>query len=190
MPLFARCASAGDGRRVVVIEGWDPATFRPTRDVRVVDVAAGTRSRAQPMPESRSFFGGALAYAVAADAWCARSATSRGSSSRLAASGYATDEQGAFKNTVECYSAGGDAWSNAGDMVPDKAGRTALAMVGGKVWAIGPGKGGVREWDGAWRGVADGPPGMKACVEATALRCSCSARWPVTRRGAASTRRG
>jgi hypothetical protein len=54
-------------------------------------------------------------------------------------------------------------------MVPDKAGRTALAMVGGKVWAIGPGKGGVRGWDGAWRGVAYGPPGMKACVEAVGI---------------------
>jgi len=44
--------------------------------------------------------------------------------------------------------------------------------VRGKVWAGGAGKGGVREWDGgarAWREVADGPPGMTACVKAAGV---------------------
>ena len=56
-------------------------------------------------------------------------------------------------------------------MVPD-TGETCLASVRGKVWTVGAGKGGVREWDGgarAWREVADGPPGMTACVKAAGV---------------------
>jgi hypothetical protein len=93
----------------------------------------------------------------------------------LAACGYPTEAQGAFRNTAERYHVGGDAWtSGEGDVIPggDTAGTTCLAPVRGTVWAVGAGKDGVREWDGAaraWRDVADGPPGMKACVKAVGV---------------------
>ncbi|KAJ1279594.1 hypothetical protein BS78_04G166500 [Paspalum vaginatum] len=203
MPLFAQCAAAGDGRHVAVVGGWDPDTLRPTSDVRLLDVPAGTWRRGPKMPDSRCFFGcaggdgnvyvagghdesknalrSAFAYSVAADAWRALPDMSEERDEPqlvvatpgrvLAASGYPTEAQGAFKKTAECY-ADGDAWAHEGDdMVPDAAG-TCLASVRGKVWAVGAGKGGVREWDGAaraWRAVADGPPGMDACVKAVGV---------------------
>ncbi|KAL6899240.1 hypothetical protein ACP4OV_005898 [Aristida adscensionis] len=134
--------------------------------------------------ESKNALRSALAYSVAADAWRALPAMSEerdepqlvaAPGGVLAASGYPTEAQGAFKKTAECYGAGaGDGWANEGDMVPgDTAGGGAcLAAVRGTVWAVGAGKGGVREWDGAaraWREVADGPPGMKACVKAVGV---------------------
>ncbi|XP_062217415.1 F-box/kelch-repeat protein At2g44130-like [Phragmites australis] len=201
VPLFAQCAAVGDGRHVAVVGGWDPDTFHPTSDVRVLDVPTGEWRRGRQMPDSRSFFGcaggdgnvyvagghdesknalrSAFVYSVAAEAWRALPDMSEERDEPqlvatpgrvLAASGYPTEAQGAFKETAECYAAG-DAWINEGDVVPDTAGM-CLASVGGKVWAVGAGKGGVREWDGAaraWRDVADGPPGMKACVKAVSV---------------------
>ncbi|KAL6634574.1 hypothetical protein ACP70R_027245 [Stipagrostis hirtigluma subsp. patula] len=129
--------------------------------------------------ESKNALRSALAYDVAADAWRALPDMSEERDEPqlvatpcgvLAASGYPTEAQGAFKKTAECYVAG-DAWASEGDMVPGTAG-ACLASVRGKVWAVAAGKGGVREWDGAaraWRGVADGPPGMTACVEAVGV---------------------
>uniref|UniRef100_A0A0D9VH83 F-box domain-containing protein n=1 Tax=Leersia perrieri TaxID=77586 RepID=A0A0D9VH83_9ORYZ len=132
--------------------------------------------------ESKNALRSAYAYDVAADAWRALPDMSeerdepqlvvetRGNRV-LAASGYPTDAQGAFKKTAEMYAGDGD-WTSTGDILP----KTCMAAVGGKVWAIGAGKGGVKEWDvaagaggGAWRDVADGPPGMKACVQAVGL---------------------
>ncbi|TKW39742.1 hypothetical protein SEVIR_1G199700v4 [Setaria viridis] len=202
VPLFAQCAAAGDGRHVAVVGGWDPDTLRPTSDVRVLDVPAGTWRRGRQMPDNRSFFGcagggdgnvyvagghdesknalrSALAYSVADDAWRALPdmseerdepqlvATPGGGV--LAASGYPTEAQGAFKKTAERFAAG--AWTDEGDVVPDTA-ETCLASVQGKLWAVRAGKGGVREWDGvprAWRDVAAGPPGMEACVKAVGV---------------------
>ncbi|XP_052144001.1 F-box/kelch-repeat protein SKIP20-like [Oryza glaberrima] len=129
--------------------------------------------------ESKNALRSAYAYDVASDAWRALPDMSEERDEPqlvanpgrvLAASGYPTDAQGAFKKTAERYTTTttGDAtaWSSEGDMAPNTA-ETCLAAVGGKVWAVGAGKGGVREWDGgAWRDVADGPPGMKACVKA------------------------
>ncbi|CAD6244038.1 unnamed protein product [Miscanthus lutarioriparius] len=210
VPLFAQCAAAGDGRHVAVVGGWDPDTLRPTSDVRLLDVSAGTWRRGPEMPDTRSFFGcaggdgnvyiagghdecknalrSAFAYSVAADdAWRALSDMSEERDEPqlvvvatpgrvlLAASGYLTEAQGAFRNTAERYHAGGDAWtSGEGYVIPggDTAGKTCLASVRGTVWAVGAGKDGVREWDGdarAWRDVADGPPGMKACVKAVGV---------------------
>jgi hypothetical protein len=206
VPLFAQCAAAGDdGRHVAVVGGWDPDTLRPTSEVRVLDVPAGTWRRGRPMPDNRSFFGcaggidghvyvagghdesknalrSALAYSVADDAWRALPdmseerdepqlvATPGGGV--LAASGYPTEAQGAFKKTAERYAtAAGGAWTDEGDVVPDTA-EACLASVQGKLWAVRGGKGGVREWDGAaraWRDVADGPPGVEACVKAVGV---------------------
>ncbi|KAF0932130.1 hypothetical protein E2562_008664 [Oryza meyeriana var. granulata] len=133
--------------------------------------------------ESKNALRSAYAYDVASDAWRALPDMSEERDEPqlvatpgrvLAASGYPTDAQGAFKKTAERYATTGDAaaWTNEGDMVPNTA-ETCLAAVGGKVWAVGAGKGGVREWDGgaggAWRDVADGPPGMKACVKAVGV---------------------
>ncbi|CAL5057647.1 unnamed protein product [Urochloa decumbens] len=204
VPLFAQCAAAGDGRHVAVVGGWDPDTLRPTTDVRVLDVPAGTWRRGRPMPDTRSFFGcsggrgcvyvagghdaaknalrSAFKYAVAADAWRAlpdmaeerdepQLVAAPGGGGVIAASGYPTVAQGAFKKTAERYAAGGTggaAWMDEGDMVPDAA-ETCLASVRGNVWAVGAGKGGVREWDGAWREVADGPPGVEKCVKAVGV---------------------
>ncbi|RLN07627.1 hypothetical protein C2845_PM11G08260 [Panicum miliaceum] len=202
VPLFAQCAAAGDGRHVAVVGGWDPDTLRPTSDVRVLDVPAGTWRRGRQMPDSRSSFGcaggdgnvyvagghdesknalrSALAYSAAADAWRALPDMSEerdepqlvaAPGGVLAASGYPTEAQGAFRKTAERYAATGGAWADEGEVVPD-TGETCLASVRGKVWAVGPGKGGVREWDGAaraWREVADGPPGVKACVKAAGI---------------------
>ncbi|PUZ76154.1 hypothetical protein GQ55_1G267200 [Panicum hallii var. hallii] len=202
VPLFAQCAAANDGRHVAVVGGWDPDTLRPTSDVRVLDVPAGTWRRGRQMPDNRSFFGcaggdgniyvagghdesknalrSALAYSVAADAWRALPDMSEerdepqlvvAPGGVLAASGYPTEAQGAFKKTAERYAATGGAWADEDEVVPD-TGETCLASVRGKVWAVGAGKGGVREWDGAaraWREVADGPPGMKACVKAAGI---------------------
>ncbi|CAO2046221.1 unnamed protein product [Urochloa humidicola] len=205
VPLFAQCAAAGggDGRHVAIVGGWDPDTLRPTSDVRVLDVPAGTWRRGRPMPDSRSFFGcaggggnvyiagghdasknalrSAFAYDVAADAWRALPdmAEERDEPQLVAvpgggvlgASGYPTEAQGAFKKTAERYHAGGGGWTYEGDMVPDAA-ETCLASVRGNVWAVGAGKGGVREWDGAaraWREVADGPPGVEKCVKAVGV---------------------
>ncbi|CAL4887241.1 unnamed protein product [Urochloa decumbens] len=204
VPLFAQCAAAGDGRHVAVVGGWDPDTLRPTSDVRVLDVPAGTWRRGRPMPDTRSFFGcsggggdgcvyvagghdasknalrSAFAYAVAADAWRALpdmaeerdepQLVAAPGGGVIAASGYPTEAQGAFKKSAERYAAGA-AWMDEGDMVPDAA-ETCLASVRGNVWAVGAGKGGVREWDGgarAWREVADGPPGVKKCVKAVGV---------------------
>lgn len=126
----------------------------------------------------------ALAYDVAADAWRALTDMAEerdepqlvavAGGRVLAASGYATEAQGAFKRTAESYAPGDGAWAYDVVVVPDDAGTAAcqLASVRGSVWAVGAGKGGVREWDGAaraWRGVADGPPGMKACVKAVGV---------------------
>ncbi|OEL32526.1 hypothetical protein BAE44_0006455 [Dichanthelium oligosanthes] len=129
--------------------------------------------------ESKNALRSAFAYSVEADAWRAlpdmseerdepQLVTTPGGV--LAASGYPTEAQGAFKKTAECYATGGT-WTDEGDVVPDTA-ETCLASVRGKVWAVRVGKGGVREWDGAaraWRDVADGPPGMKACVKAVGV---------------------
>ncbi|CAO1942056.1 unnamed protein product [Urochloa humidicola] len=210
VPLFAQCAAAGDGRHVAVVGGWDPDTLRPTSDVRVLDVPAGTWRRGRPMPDDRSFFGcaggggddddgdiyiagghdgsknalrSAFAYAVAADAWRALpdmaeerdepQLVAAPGGGVLAASGYPTEAQGAFKKTAERYAAAGGAaaWTDEGDVVPDAA-ETCLASVRGTVWAVGAGKGGMREWDGAaraWREVADGPPGVEKCVKAVGV---------------------
>ncbi|GJM85290.1 hypothetical protein PR202_ga01727 [Eleusine coracana subsp. coracana] len=119
----------------------------------------------------------ALAYDVAADAWRAlpdmaedrdepQLVALRGGRV-LAACGYSTEAQGAFKRTAESYDgSGAGAWAHEGDYVVPAG--TCLASVRGNVWAVGAGKGGVREWAGGagWRDVADGPPGMKACVKA------------------------
>jgi hypothetical protein len=210
VPLFAQCAAAGDGRHVAVVGGWDPATLRPTADVRVLDVPASAWRRGAPVPDARSFFGcagggdgsvyvagghdgaknalrSALAYDVTADAWRALpdmaeerdepQLVAAAPDRVLAASGYPTDAQGAFKRTTECYSQSAAAWTHEGDgvVVPDDAAGTTtcqLAAVRGGVWAVGAGRGGVREWNGAaraWRGIADGPPGMKACVRAVGV---------------------
>ncbi|KAF8653116.1 hypothetical protein HU200_062559 [Digitaria exilis] len=138
--------------------------------------------------ESKNALRSACAYAVDADAWRALPdmaqerdepqlvAVPGGGGGVLAASGYSTEAQGAFKRTAERYATGEGAWADEGDVVvPDDATAetTCLASVGGKVWAVRAGKGGVREWDGAaaraWREVADGPPGMEACVKAAGV---------------------
>lgn len=117
--------------------------------------------------EPKNALRSAYAYDVASDAWRALPDMSEERDEPqlvanpgrvLAASGYPTDAQGAFKKTAERYTTTttGDAtaWSSEGDMAPNTA-ETCLAAVGGKVWAVGAGKGGVREWDGArggtWR---------------------------------------
>lgn len=205
VPLFAQCAAAGDGRHVAVVGGWDPDTLRPTSDVRLLDVPAGTWRRGPKMPDSRSFFGcaggggnvyvagghdecknalrSAFAYSVGADAWRALPDMLEERDEPqlvvatpgrvLAASGYPTEAQGAFKDTAEWYNAGGGAWTSECDVVSDgDTAGTCLASVRGTVWAVGAGKGGVREWDDnarAWKDVADGPPGMKACVKAVGV---------------------
>ncbi|GJN21355.1 hypothetical protein PR202_gb08824 [Eleusine coracana subsp. coracana] len=120
----------------------------------------------------------ALAYDVAADAWRALPDMAEDRDEPqlvavhggrvVAASGYPTEAQGAFRRTAESYDgSGAGAWAHEGDDVVPAAG-TCLASVRGNVWAVGAGKGGVREWAGGagWRDVADGPPGMKACVKA------------------------
>ncbi|XP_015699105.2 F-box/kelch-repeat protein At2g44130-like [Oryza brachyantha] len=130
--------------------------------------------------ESKNALRSAYAYDVAADAWRALPDMSEERDEPqlvatpgrvLAASGYPSDAQGAFKKTTELYTTTGDAsaWADGGDMMVPNTAETCLAAVGGKVWAVGSGKGGVRDWDGAWRDVADGPHGMKACVKAVGV---------------------
>ncbi|KAL5975171.1 hypothetical protein ACLOJK_031850 [Asimina triloba] len=91
LPLFCRVAASG--RSLVVIGGWDPATWSATDAVHVYDLASATWRAGAPMPGPlRSFFGyasdsrstvyvagghdehknalrSALAYDVAKDKW-------------------------------------------------------------------------------------------------------------------------
>uniref|UniRef100_A0A0E0K190 F-box domain-containing protein n=1 Tax=Oryza punctata TaxID=4537 RepID=A0A0E0K190_ORYPU len=174
----ATLARGGDGKgSAAATECALAAANLTTGDEGVVYVAGGH-------DESKNALRSAYAYDVAADAWRALPDMSEERDEpqlvatqgrMLAASGYPTDAQGAFKKTAERYTTTttttGDAtaWSSEGDMAPNTA-ETCLSAVGGKVWAVGAGKGGVREWDGgAWRDVADGPPGMKACVKAVGV---------------------
>ena len=89
LPLFCQVASS-EGK-LVVMGGWDPASYDPVRDVFVYDFTTMTWRQGRAMPEARSFFaageisgrvfvaGGhdesknalssAWAYDVAADEW-------------------------------------------------------------------------------------------------------------------------
>ncbi|KQJ99930.1 F-box/kelch-repeat protein At2g44130 [Brachypodium distachyon] len=162
---FFGCAGSDDGDVVHVAGGHDESR-RPLRSGWAYSVAADAWRALPDMREARD-----EPQLVVVASW--PSSGSGGGGARLfAASGYPTVVQGACKKTAECYTtAGGDeAWSDEGSMVPPEA---VLVSVGrGKLWAVGAGKGGVREYywaDGTWREVADGPPGMKACVMAVGI---------------------
>lgn len=57
LPLFCRLIGA-DGK-LVLIGGWDPASYRPVEDVFVYEFAAQKWRQGKRMPERRSFFGAA-----------------------------------------------------------------------------------------------------------------------------------
>ncbi|KAK9141861.1 hypothetical protein Syun_011261 [Stephania yunnanensis] len=60
LPLFCECV--GVGRRVLVVGGWAPATFQPSRSVHVYDFVTAAWTRGEDMPgPARSFFACAAA---------------------------------------------------------------------------------------------------------------------------------
>lgn len=57
LPLF--CRLIGVDGKLVMIGGWDPASYRPVQDVFVYEFAAEKWRQGKGMPEKRSFFGAA-----------------------------------------------------------------------------------------------------------------------------------
>ena len=155
--------ATSDRGRIAVVRGWEPDTLRPNSDVRVLDVPAVTWT--------------SLAYSTVANAGCVvldmfeerdEPQLIAAPGSVLAASGYPTEAQGAFRRTAEDYAAAGGTWTDEGEVVPD-TGEMCLASVWGG--GVGPrGREGRRARVG--RRCARGgrwPPGMKACVKAASI---------------------
>lgn len=72
LPLF--CRLIGVDGKLVVIGGWDPASYRPVEDVFVYDIAAEKWRQGKEMPATRSFFsavecGGEIFVAGGHDEW-------------------------------------------------------------------------------------------------------------------------
>lgn len=55
LPLFCQVAGC-EGGKLVVMGGWDPASYDPVTDVFLYDIASRRWRRCAPMPSKRSFF--------------------------------------------------------------------------------------------------------------------------------------
>ncbi|KAK9102139.1 hypothetical protein Sjap_019393 [Stephania japonica] len=98
LPLFCECV--GVGPKLLVVGGWDPATFRPSRSVHVYDFVAATWTRGEEMPgPARSFFACAAA----------------GDGRTVVVAGGHDEEKNALKSALS-YDVESDTWMQLADM--------------------------------------------------------------------------
>lgn len=139
LPLFCQLSSV-EGK-LVVIGGWDPASYDPVKDVFVYDFTTQSWKQGEDMPSKRSFFaasaveggvfvaGGhdewknalrsAWVYNVREDQWTelAQMSEERDECEGLTignefwvVSGYGTENQGVFDQSVESFEIGVNRW--------------------------------------------------------------------------------